>query len=96
MEAPQVGLVRTACAFCGKVIWSKMGTRYYCTPSCKQKMYRWRVKLDSSKEKCISLVKEIASYLTYENSTPSALTALNEVISEAFRQMDQHNVKRVK
>lgn len=96
MESDRIGLVRCRCLFCGSGFWSKRSTAEYCSPSHKQKMYRWRVKLDVQTKKAVETVKEIASYLTYENSTPSALKALNEVISECFRQMDSHNVKRVK
>jgi len=92
----QNNLVRCRCDFCGELFWSKRKTANYCTPSHKQKMYRWRTKLDRNRVLALQQVTTIGSYLTFENSTPSALKALNEVISECFRQMDSHNVKRVK
>jgi len=90
------GLIRTTCAFCGKEVWSAMGTKYYCTASCKQKMYRWRKKLDAKKESALYIIKDIASYLTFEDSTPSAVLCLNQIVTEALRQLEAHNVKRVK
>lgn len=96
MEAPSVGLIRGHCRFCGKEFFASRSNADYCSASCKQKMYRWRLKLRAKEEKMIYLVRDIASYLTYEDSTPSALLVLNKVITEALSQIDKHNVKRVK
>jgi len=92
----QIGLVRCHCGFCGKEFFSKRGSGSYCSASCKQKMYRWRKKLDAKKESALYIIKDIASYLTFEDSTPSALLCLNQIVTEALRQLELHNIKRVK
>lgn len=84
-----INRVRCQCLFCGVHFWSERSTATYCTASHKQKMYRWRTKLHSQKDKCTKIIKEIASYLTYEKSTPTAVAALHEVkhaINEALLQ----------
>jgi len=94
--SPSPGLVRCRCLFCGNTFWSKRMTATYCSPSHKQKMHRWRTKLDNQIEKACKTVQEIGSYLTYDNSTSDAVRGINVIISECFRVMDAHNVKRVK
>jgi len=78
-EQKSRGLVRCQCAFCGRLFWSDRSTAVYDTASCKQKMYRWRKKLDTQTVKVIVGINEIASYLKYDKSTPSAVNALQEI-----------------
>jgi len=96
MEAPKIGLVRCHCQFCGKDFWSKSSWAGYCSSSCKQKMYRWRKKLENQEDKALDAVRNIASYFAYEKSTPSAVTALNRIIAECFLLMNKNNIQRVK
>jgi len=73
------GLVRCNCTFCGKLFWSERGSAQYCTASCKQKMYRWRIKLTKEHTKAKQCIDNIASYLIYDKSTPAAVAVLHEL-----------------
>jgi len=95
-EQRKRGLVRCRCLFCGKLFWSERSTAAYDTASCKQKMYRWRRKLDTQTKKVLSGVREIASYLTYDKSTPSAVAALNEIRAEIYEVLLKQKVVIVK
>jgi len=95
-EQRKRGLVRCRCLFCGKLFWSERSTAEYDTASCKQKMYRWRKKLDKKTEKVLADIKEIASYLTYDKSTPSAVAALNQIRAEIYEVLLKQKVVIVK
>jgi len=88
--------VRCRCLFCGKLFWSERSTAEYDTASCKQKMYRWRKKLDSQTRKVLQGVREIGSYLTYDKSTPAAVGALNQIRHEISDLLLKHQVVVVK
>jgi len=96
-EIPKTrGLVRCRCVFCGKLFYSERGTASYDTASCKQKMYRWRKKLDAQTKKVLAGIQEIASYLTYDKSTPSAVQALQEIRSTVLTVLLDNKVVVVK
>ena len=84
------------CKFCGGKFFSERGTGEYCQASCKQKFYRWRKKLSTSRTKAIKLIKEIASYATYEDTTPAVALALAEVSSAISDELSRVNIKIVK
>jgi hypothetical protein len=88
--------VRCRCLFCGKLFWSERSTAEYDTASCKQKMYRWRKKLDTQTKKVLQGVRELASYLTYDKSTPAAVNALNQIRHEISDLLLKHQVVVVK
>ena len=90
------GLVRCRCLFCGKLFWSERSTASYDTTSCKQKMYRWRKKLDYQTRRVLRDIMEISSYLTYDKSTPSAVAALNQIRAEIYEVLLKQKVVIVK
>lgn len=90
------GLVRCRCVFCGRLFWSERDTAQYDTASCKQKMYRWRKKLQAQKLKAFAAVDNIVSYLTYEKSTPAACLALQEIRSRIYEALLDNKVMVVK
>jgi len=95
-EQVKRGLVRCRCVFCGRMFWSERITAQFDTASCKQKMYRWRKKLDTKTKKVLADIKEIGSYLTYDKSTPSAVAALNQIRAEIYELLLQQKVVIVK
>jgi len=97
-EAEQIkrGLVRCRCVFCGKLFWSERPTAIYDKPSCKQKMYRWRKKLDTQTNKVLAAIREISSYCTYDKSTPAAVAALNQIRAEIYEVLLKQKVVIVK
>jgi len=59
-------------------------------------MYRWRKKLNTQTAKVVRGVREIASYLTYDKSTPAAVAALNEIRHEISELLLKQKVVVVK
>ena len=96
LEQKQRGLVRCKCLWCDAVFWSERGTAEYDTASCKQKMYRWRKKLEAQKLKAFACVDAITSYLKYDKSTPTACLALQEIRSRIYEALLDSKVVIVK
>jgi len=95
-ELSKRGLVRCQCQFCGRLFWSDRSSAIYDTASCKQKMYRWRKKLDTQTAKVIKGIDEIASYLKFDKSTPSAVSALQEIRAHVLTVLLEAKVQVVK
>lgn len=89
-------LIRCRCLFCGQLFWSGRSDTTYCKASCKQKMYRWRRKLDTETTKALVQIRKIASYLTYDKSTPFAVAALNQIRAEIYETLLKQKVVIVK
>lgn len=89
-------LIRCRCVFCGKIFWSERSAAMYCSGSCKQKMYRWRIKLVKQHEKARDCINEIVSYLKYDKSTPAATQKLLELKSQILEALLEHKVIIVK
>lgn len=94
-ESHGMAVVRR-CKFCGGKFFSERGSGEYCQASCKQKFYRWRKKLSKSRDKSIQLVKEIASYATYEDTTPAVALALAQISSAISDELSRVNIKIVR
>lgn len=97
-EAEQIrrGLVRCRCQFCGKIFYSERSSAQFDKASCKQKMYRWRKKLDAETKKVLGAIQHIASYLTYDKSTPKAVAALNDIRHEISEVLLKNKIQAVK
>lgn len=74
-----VHLVRCTCLFCSGAFWSKRSSAQYCCAAHKQAAYRWRSKITSLKLRAFKCIHEMSVYLDYDQTTPSASLALQEI-----------------
>jgi hypothetical protein len=59
-------------------------------------MYRWRKKIDTQTARVIALIDELARYLKIEKTTPSAVSALQEIRARVLTVLLDNNVRMVK
>lgn len=90
------GLVRCQCEWCGKIFWADRSTATFCLPSHKQKMYRWRKRIETQTAKIIASIDDLARYLKIEKTTPSAVSALQEIRARVLIVLLDNNVRMVK
>jgi hypothetical protein len=95
-EQMKRGLVRCQCEWCGKIFWSDRSSAVFCLPSHKQKMYRWRKRIETQTAKIIALIDDLARYLKVEKTTPSAVSALQEIRARVLTVLLDNNVRMVK
>ena len=95
-EQRKRGLVRCQCEWCGKIFWSDRSSAAFCLPSHKQKMYRWRKKIDTQTARIIAQIDQLAEYLKIEKTTPSAVSALQEIRARVLTVLLDNNVRMVK
>lgn len=59
-------------------------------------MYRWRVALRQKEQKAIAIIDDISTYLTYDVSTPRAVTALATISQRITAKLIENRVQIVK
>ncbi len=89
-------LVRCKCLWCGGAFWSDRSTAQYCIPAHKQKAYRWRSKITKLKLRAFKTINEMSVYLDYDQSTPAASLALQEIRTLIAETQNLHKVQVVK
>lgn len=82
MSAPVNQLRLETCVFCGEHFSSKRNDRKTCSGRCRTRLARWRKRLDLHEKKASLELAEIASYLRYPDSVPSAVAALRTLKQE--------------
>jgi hypothetical protein len=95
-EQKKRGLVRCQCEWCGRIFWADRSSATFCVPSHKQKMYRWRKRIETQTAKIIAAVDDLARYLKIEKTTPSAVSALQEIRARVLTVLLDNNVRTVK
>lgn len=83
------------CVMCGKTFISKRKDARTCGASCRNKLSRWRKRLDFHYKRALAEVKAIEEYLNYSESKYAAVFALTRVSKRCGSIMRDHNVKPI-
>jgi Fe-S-cluster-containing dehydrogenase component len=83
------------CAFCGQFIPKGRSDKGYCSSSCKQKAYRWRIKQQRYASDAALAIANLASYIDYPEMQYKAVGALQELKKHIDAVMAEHGVRKV-
>lgn len=83
------------CAFCGEHMLQGRSDKKTCSAKCRNRLFRWRKRLDIHMKHIEYELGEIASYLAYPEARPKAaqlMVKIQDSISETFA---KNNIKKV-
>lgn len=88
-------MVRRTCAFCGDSFLTRRSDAKFCSTKCRQRQARWRVKLNTRRERLRVLVNDIAEYMFYHDAKPAAAEYLKATIRQIEAEFVVHDVRDI-
>lgn len=85
-------LSRHTCAFCGGEFWSHRSDAKTCSNTCRQRMKRWRKRLERETSEISRKVHSVCQYLDFPESKDDAILYLQGVKKTIDYELQQRKI----